>query len=59
MRSFDFPAQFVGHSQDQSFAFVEKLWALRRIGEIIDDLDLNGKNNELIGELGPNYLVGQ
>ena len=51
LRSFDFPAQFVAHSRDQSFAFVEKLWALRRIGEIIDDLDLNGKNDELIREL--------
>ena len=48
---FDFPADFVAHSPDQSFAFVEKLWAVRRIGEIIDDLDLNGKNDELIREL--------
>ncbi|GIT29063.1 MAG: hypothetical protein Ct9H300mP1_11090 [Planctomycetaceae bacterium] len=31
--------------------FVEKLWALRRIGEIIDELDLNGTNQELVDEL--------
>jgi Ca-activated chloride channel family protein len=30
---------------------VEKLWAMRRIGEIIDELDLRGKNDELIQEL--------
>ena len=32
-------------------AFIEKLWAMRRIGEIIDELDLKGKNDELVKEL--------
>jgi Ca-activated chloride channel family protein len=50
-RSFDFPAQLVQSSGDESYAFVEKLWALRRIGEIIDELDLRGKNDELVNEL--------
>jgi Ca-activated chloride channel family protein len=50
-REFDFPAQLVQHSGDQSYAFVEKLWAMRRIGEIIDELDLHGKNEELVTEL--------
>ena len=27
------------------------LWATRRIGEIIDELDLNGQNKELVDEL--------
>lgn len=49
--SFDFPAELVAHSGDPSLMFVEKLWAVRRIGEIIDELDLNGKNQELIDEL--------
>ncbi|RCS53010.1 VWA domain-containing protein [Bremerella cremea] len=48
---FDFPAEFVHKSDDQSNAFVEKLWAIRRIGEIIDEMDLHGKNDELIEEL--------
>jgi Ca-activated chloride channel family protein len=47
----DFPATFVEKSNDQSFAFVEKLWAMRRIGEIIDEIDLQGKNDELVKEL--------
>jgi Ca-activated chloride channel homolog len=47
----DFPADLTNNSLDQSFAFVEKLWATRRIGEIIDEIDLNGKNSELINEL--------
>jgi Ca-activated chloride channel family protein len=50
-QKFDFRASFVEKSNDQAFAFVEKLWAMRRIGEIIDELDLKGTNDELIKEL--------
>ncbi|MBL8848402.1 MAG: VWA domain-containing protein, partial [Planctomycetaceae bacterium] len=40
-QSFDFPAEFAAaSSNDASLAFVEKLWAVRRIGEIIDEIDL-------------------
>ncbi|QDT57350.1 von Willebrand factor type A domain protein [Caulifigura coniformis] len=48
---FDFPADFIEKSGDQTLAFVEKLWATRRIGELIDQLDLNGHNQELVNEL--------
>ena len=50
-QKFDFPAKLVEKSGDESYAFVEKLWAVRRIGEIIDELDLKGKNEELVQEL--------
>lgn len=50
-RKYDFPATLVEKSNDQTYAFVEKLWALRRVGEIIDEMDLKGKNDELIKEL--------
>jgi Ca-activated chloride channel family protein len=50
-KKFEFPAKFNDQSGDESYAFVEKLWAMRRIGEIIDELDLKGKNDELITEL--------
>jgi len=50
-KTFDFPAQFIESSNDESYAFIEKLWAMRRIGEIIDEIDLHGKNDELINEL--------
>ena len=36
---------------DETNAFVQKVWASRRIGEIIDEIDLQGKNQELIDEL--------
>lgn len=50
-RKFDFPASFVEKSADETNAFVEKLWAVRRVGEIIDELDLKGRNEELVKEL--------
>jgi Ca-activated chloride channel homolog len=50
-KKFDFPATLVDKSNDQSFGFVEKLWAIRRVGEILDELDLKGKNDELVTEL--------
>ncbi len=46
-----FPAEFTKHSKDETHAFIEKLWAIRRVGEILDELDLKGKNDELIEEL--------
>jgi Ca-activated chloride channel homolog len=48
---FDFPATLVEKSNDETNAFIEKLWAVRRVGEIIDELDLKGKNDELVKEL--------
>ena len=50
-QSFDFPANLIDQSGDETYAFVEKLWAVRRIGEIIDQIDLVGKNDELVKEL--------
>lgn len=47
----DFGAKLVRKSKDDTYAFVERLWAMRRVGEIIDEVDLNGKNSELIEEL--------
>src|SRR5205085_642846 len=39
-QKFDFAATLADHSGDQSQAFIEKLWAVRRIGEILDQIDL-------------------
>lgn len=48
---FTFPGKFKKKSGDHSNSFIAKLWATRRIGELIDEIDLNGKNEELINEL--------
>jgi Ca-activated chloride channel family protein len=50
-RQYVAPIQFAETSAGESNAFVERLWAQRRIGEIIDELDLNGQNQELVNEL--------
>jgi Ca-activated chloride channel family protein len=50
-QEFSFPAELRKESRDDSFAFIEKLWATRRVGEILDELDLKGKNDELVKEL--------
>lgn len=50
-QKFDFPAELVAKSDDETHAFIEKLWAVRRVGEILTELDLKGKNDELIKEL--------
>jgi Ca-activated chloride channel family protein len=50
-QSFDFPAELVAKSDDDTNSFVAKLWATRRVGEIIDELDLKGHNEELVKEL--------
>lgn len=50
-QSFDFPAKLVESSSDDTNSFIAKLWAARRVGEIIDEIDLNGKNDELLKEL--------
>jgi len=46
-----FHAHFAEASHDETNGFVARLWAIRRIGEIIDDLDLHGRNQELVDEL--------
>lgn len=49
--SYTFSAELTDKSPDDTNAFIAKLWAARRVGEIIDELDLKGRNEELIKEL--------
>lgn len=50
-KKYDYRAKLRKKSKDQTHSFVEKLWAIRRVGEIIDEIDLNGSNDELVDEL--------
>jgi Ca-activated chloride channel family protein len=50
-KKFHFPAELAAHSEDDANAFVAKLWATRCVGEIIDEIDLKGRNDELVNEL--------
>lgn len=50
-QSFEFPAELAPAGTYTGRDFVEKLWAVRRVGFIIDQIDLNGPNQELTDEL--------
>lgn len=50
-QSFSFPVELTATREDASRAHVEKLWAMRRIGSLIDQIDLDGPNRELTEEL--------
>ena len=50
-QSFEFPAELAGAGKSSGHDYVEKLWAVRRAGFIIDQIDLNGANQELTDEL--------
>ena len=50
-RSFEFPAELADSGRGSSYEFVERIWATRRVGYLIDQIDLSGQNKELIDEL--------
>ena len=50
-QSLEFPVELAKAGSGSSYDFVEKLWAIRRVGFIIDQIDLNGQNKELTDEL--------
>ena len=50
-RTFEFPADMAEINRGTSYDFVEKLWATRRVGDLIDQIDLHGQSKELIDEL--------
>ena len=50
-RRFEFPVDLAPAGGGSSYDFVERLWAVRRVGFIIDQVDLHGKSKELIDEL--------
>ena len=50
-QSAEFPADLAETGRGSRYDFVEKVWAIRRVGDIIDQIDLHGQNKELIDEL--------
>jgi Ca-activated chloride channel family protein len=49
--TYSYQTNFAESSAGETNGFVARLWAIRRIGEIIDELDLHGRNQELVDEL--------
>ena len=50
-RELEFPAELAGAGRGSSYDFVERLWVVRRLGDLIDQIDLHGQNKELVDEL--------
>jgi len=50
-RSFEFPAELEDSDRGSAHEFVERIWATRRVGYLIDLIDMSGQNRELIDEL--------
>ncbi len=48
-RAFEYPVSITPASQ--AYPFVSKLWATRRIGWLLDQIQLNGESEEVIDEL--------
>jgi Ca-activated chloride channel homolog len=48
---FRYNAELANLSDRFSYAFVEQLWAVRRIGFLLDEIQLNGRSNEVVDEL--------
>lgn len=50
-QTFTTHAHLAGSGEGKRYAFVERLWAVRRVGDILDQIDLHGENSELTAEL--------
>ena len=50
-QSFHYSTDLARVSDRFSYAFVEQLWAVRRIGFLLDQIHLNGRSTEVVDEL--------
>lgn len=50
-KTFEYPVRFVRRSEDISRCYVERLWAARRVGFLMDEIALHGEKQELVDEL--------
>ncbi len=51
LSTFTSPVVLAAPGEGDRYAFVEKLWAVRRVGDLIDQIDLHGSNSELVAKL--------
>ena len=49
--SFVYPVEFSGKGENPEYAHIETIWATRKIGYLIDQIDLHGRNDELVTSL--------
>jgi len=49
--SFEYPVKLNLEGRSSSFRFVEKLWAARRVGQLLEEIQLHGRVEEVVDEL--------
>ncbi len=50
-RGFEYPVAIRPGERVRMYSFVERLWAIRRVGFLLDEIQLHGKNKEVIDEI--------
>jgi len=50
-KAFEYPVTIRPAGKDTRYQFVDKLWAIRRVGFLLDAIQLHGQNKELMDEL--------
>ncbi len=50
-RTFEYSANLADRSDKFSYAFIEQIWAARRIGFLLDEIQLRGRSEEVVDEL--------
>jgi Ca-activated chloride channel homolog len=50
-QNFEYAAELADRSDRFGYAFVEQLWAVRRMGYLLDQIQLNGQSKEVVDEL--------
>ena len=50
-KTFEYNVSLRPPGRDSRYCFVEKLWAMRRVGFLLDEIQLHGKSKEVIDEV--------
>jgi Ca-activated chloride channel family protein len=50
-RTFEYPVTVRPAGRDTRFVFVERLWAIRRVGYLLDQIQLHGESKEVVDEI--------
>ncbi len=59
-KSFEYPAALRTRPNKPSNVFIERLWAMRRVGYLLDEVQLHGRSDEVVDEitrLGKKYGI--
>ena len=50
-RTFEYPVIFKEPGRSSTDSFIERLWAMRRVGYLLDQVQVNGESSEVVDEI--------